>query len=59
MHTKFFLGSLKGRLRHRWEDNIKMDLKEGGCEDVDWIHLPQDKHSNEPSGAIRCGEFFY
>jgi hypothetical protein len=20
-----------GRPRHRWEDNIKMDLQEGGC----------------------------
>jgi hypothetical protein len=24
-----------GRTRHRWEDNIKMDLKEIGYEDVD------------------------
>jgi hypothetical protein len=22
----------------RCKDNIKMDLKEGGCENVDWIH---------------------
>jgi hypothetical protein len=27
-----------GRLRHRWEDNIKMDFKEIGCEGVDRIH---------------------
>jgi hypothetical protein len=26
-----------GRLRHIWEDNIKTDLKEIGCDDVDWI----------------------
>ena len=26
-----------GRLRRRWEDNIKMDLQEVGCEGVDWI----------------------
>jgi hypothetical protein len=27
-----------------WDDNvgIKMDLKEMGCGDVDWIHLAQD-----------------
>jgi hypothetical protein len=31
------------RLRHRWEDNIKMDLKEVGWECVDWIHLTQDR----------------
>jgi hypothetical protein len=27
-----------GRPRHRWEDNIKMDLWEIGYGDVDWIH---------------------
>ena len=27
----------------RWENNIRMDLKEVGWEDVDWIHLPQDR----------------
>jgi hypothetical protein len=28
--------------RRRWEDNIKMDLREIGFGDVDWIHLAQD-----------------
>jgi hypothetical protein len=28
-----------GRPRHRWEDNIRMDLKEIGWEGVNWIHL--------------------
>jgi hypothetical protein len=28
--------------RHRWENDIKMYLKEIGWEDVDQIHLPQD-----------------
>ena len=28
-----------GRPRHRWEDNIKMDLQEVGCGVVDWIEL--------------------
>jgi len=33
-----------GRPRHRWEDNIKMDLKEvGGGED--WMELAQDRDS--------------
>jgi hypothetical protein len=32
-----------GRPRRRWEDNIRVDLKEIGCEDVDWIHKSQDK----------------
>jgi hypothetical protein len=27
------------RPRRRWEDNIKMDLQEVGCEGMDWIEL--------------------
>ena len=33
----------RGRLRCRWEDNIKMDLQEGGCGGMDWIELAQDR----------------
>jgi hypothetical protein len=29
-----------GRSRHRWEDNIAMDLREVGCVGMDW---PQDR----------------
>jgi hypothetical protein len=32
-----------GRPRHRWIDNIKIDLKEIGFEDMDWIDLAQDR----------------
>jgi len=32
-----------GRPRRRWEDNIKMDLQEVGCESLDWIELTQDR----------------
>jgi hypothetical protein len=28
---------------HRWEDNIKMDLQEVGCEGMEWIKLVQDR----------------
>jgi hypothetical protein len=28
--------------RRRWENNIKMNLKEIGFGGMDWIHLPQD-----------------
>jgi len=28
---------------HRWEDNIKMDLQEVGCEGRDWIDMAQDR----------------
>jgi len=34
---------MPGRLRHRWEDNIEMDITEVGCVDVDWIHLAQKR----------------
>jgi len=32
-----------GRPRHRWEDNIKMDLQEVVCGGKDWIELTQDR----------------
>jgi hypothetical protein len=32
-----------GRPRRRWEDNIKMDLREIVFGDVDWINLVQDR----------------
>jgi hypothetical protein len=31
------------RPRHIWEVNIKVDLQERGCEDVEWIHVAQDE----------------
>lgn len=30
-----------GALRRRLQDSIKIDLKEIGCEGVDWIHFAQ------------------
>jgi hypothetical protein len=32
-----------GRHRRRWEDNIRMDLREVGCGGVDWMELAQDR----------------
>jgi hypothetical protein len=32
-----------GRPRHRWEDNIKMDLREIGIDGENWIQLAQDR----------------
>jgi hypothetical protein len=32
------------RPRRRWVDNIRMDLGEVGCGDVDWIGLAQDRN---------------
>jgi len=34
-----------GRPRRRWEENMKMDLLEVGCEGKDWIELAQDRDS--------------
>jgi hypothetical protein len=34
--------SLLGRYRRRYEDNIKMELKEVGCGGMDWIALALD-----------------
>jgi hypothetical protein len=31
------------RPRLRWEDNIKINLQELGCGDMDWIELTQDR----------------
>jgi hypothetical protein len=32
-----------GRPRRRWEDNIKMDLREMGIDGANWIQLAQDR----------------
>ena len=39
-----------GRPRHRWEDNIKMDLREMGCDAGDWIALAEDRN---PPGSLK------
>jgi hypothetical protein len=32
-----------GRPRHRWEDGMRMDLREIGWGSVEWIQLAQDR----------------
>jgi hypothetical protein len=32
-----------GRPRHRWENNIRLDLREIGINEVNWIWLAQDR----------------
>jgi hypothetical protein len=32
-----------GRPRHRWEDNIKLDLREIGIHGANWIRMAQDR----------------
>ena len=46
--TGFWWGNLRerdplGRPRHRWEDNVKMDLQEVGRGCGDWMELAQDR----------------
>ncbi|KAJ4430838.1 hypothetical protein ANN_19429 [Periplaneta americana] len=45
-----------GGPRRRWEDNIKMDLREVGYDDRDWINLAQDRDQggNEPPGSLKA-----
>jgi hypothetical protein len=45
---RILLGKLEGkrplgRPRHRWEDNIRMDLREIGWGGMHWIDLAQDR----------------
>jgi len=47
MRTELFFGRpegkrLLGRHKYRWEDNIRVDLKEMRWEVLDWFHLVQD-----------------
>jgi hypothetical protein len=53
-----------GRPRHRWEDNIKMNLHEVGGGRGDWIKLAQDKDrwwaivgTVRDFGFHKCGKF--
>jgi hypothetical protein len=46
MHRRFG-GKTRGkepieRIRHRWEDNNEIDLRDIGWTDMDWNHLAQD-----------------
>jgi hypothetical protein len=34
----------KGKPRRRWENSIKVDLREICWSDTDWIHLAQDRN---------------
>jgi hypothetical protein len=45
---RILMGKPEGKIslripRRRWVDNIKMDLSEIGCDDMDWIDLAQDR----------------
>jgi hypothetical protein len=42
-----------GRPRRRWEDGIRMDLREIGLGGVDWIRLA---HEGTVAGCCECGD---
>jgi hypothetical protein len=52
------------RSKCRWEDNIKMDLREVGWGGMNWIDMAQDwgpaegpcEHGNKRSGSIKYCE---
>jgi hypothetical protein len=43
MHTKFLSENLNGMTGHLMEDNVKIDIRGIGCEDVEWIELDYDR----------------
>jgi hypothetical protein len=51
-----------GRPRRKWEDNIKMDLREIRIDGANWIRPVQDrvlsKYDNGPSGSIKKAGYF-
>jgi hypothetical protein len=61
---RILVGKLDGKPRRRKEGNIEMNKKEI-CQDVDWIHLTQERVCwrslvnpvIELSGSINDGEF--
>jgi hypothetical protein len=48
-------GKEPGRTRNGWEENITMDLKETGCDGVNWIQMAQNGFIQ--NSATKCGEF--
>jgi len=48
MRVEVLVGKLQrkrplGRPRHRWEDNIRMDLQDVGGRVTDWIDVAEDR----------------
>ena len=53
-----------GKTRRTWEEDIKMDLQEVGCEGMDWIELARVRdrwrtlvNAVMNLGSIKCGQF--
>ena len=46
-----------GKPRHRWEDNIKMDLQEVVYGGMDWNELAQERDRWQALVPKKCREF--
>jgi hypothetical protein len=70
LFIKLYTKNSKGRHilerpRRRWNNNVKIHLKEIRSEVVEWIQLTQERiqcagsflHDNKPSDSINVGEF--
>jgi len=44
-----------GRHKHRWKDNIKIDLKEISWTGLIWLRIGRGERGNEPPGSIKRG----
>jgi hypothetical protein len=51
--------SCVGRLRHRWEDNTKIDVNELGWEGVVWAGISVGSYSPIYSEVIQVGAFLH
>jgi hypothetical protein len=50
---RILVGKPEGRRRRKWMNNIKMDLREIGWDDMDWIDLAQDR--DQRMGLMNTG----
>jgi hypothetical protein len=42
-YSEILKGGTISRRKCRWKDNIKIDSKEIGCDNVDWIQVAEDR----------------
>ena len=43
-----------GRPRRRWEDNIKMNFREVGCDPGDWLDVAEDREQLQWRAYVRA-----
>jgi hypothetical protein len=50
-NNKFYTEAPVGRPRHRWDDNIKMDIGGTGLKDANWTEIAQDNIHQQYSSS--------